>query len=199
MKKLNFALVSVFAVLAPAAYAQDYYSRDRDDRYDAYQDRQWSRGRDTARVIEKRPVYEASSRREECWNARAGHYEAVRTDEHGRKIGAGTVVGAVAGGVIGHQVGSGRGNDVATGLGAIIGGLVGNQIDKNNTGEKRQDDLDFSRCRVASQGNVQGYDVRYNYRGRDYATRMDRDPGPRLVLGDDIRPDGQPINAINWR
>jgi uncharacterized protein YcfJ len=195
MKKLTLAVATVFSVAIPTAFAQDY----RDNRNDNYQDRAWSRGRnDTARVVETRPVYEASSRREECWNQRAGHYEEVRTDEHGRKIGAGTVIGAVAGGVIGHQVGNGRGNDVATGLGAVIGGLVGNKIDRDNS-ENKQDDLDFSKCRVASQGNIQGYDVRYNYRGNDYYTRMDRNPGPTLIVGNDTRPDGRPMREVEWR
>ena len=41
------------------------------------------------------------------------------------------VGGAVVGGVIGHQMGGGRGRDVATVLGALGGGLAGNQIEKN--------------------------------------------------------------------
>ena len=39
--------------------------------------------------------------------------------------------GAVVGGVIGHQMGGGRGKDVATVLGVIGGGLAGNAIEKN--------------------------------------------------------------------
>src|SRR6266700_1518777 len=45
--------------------------------------------------------------------------------------GQGSGAGAVVGGVIGHQVGGGRGRDVATVLGALGGGLAGNQIEKN--------------------------------------------------------------------
>lgn len=41
---------------------------------------------------------------------------------------AGSVLGAVAGGVIGHQFGGGRGRDVATVVGALGGGYAGNQI-----------------------------------------------------------------------
>ncbi|MGC6744218.1 glycine zipper 2TM domain-containing protein [Escherichia coli] len=40
----------------------------------------------------------------------------------------GSVLGAVAGGVIGHQFGGGRGKDVATVVGALGGGYAGNQI-----------------------------------------------------------------------
>ena len=46
-------------------------------------------------------------------------------------MGVGALGGAVVGGVIGHQVGRGRGKDVATVLGAIGGGVAGNQIEKN--------------------------------------------------------------------
>ena len=217
MKNLSFAIASIFTALAPAAFAQDYSYRDgyRDDRNaydsrdnrnaydsrDTYQDRQWSRGRDTARVIETRPLYNAANSREECWNPRAGHYEEVRKDSRGNQIGKGTVIGAIAGGVVGHQFGGSRGGrDVGTGLGAIIGGLVGNQVDKGNDHADAQNDLDFSRCRMASQGgDPQGYEVRYDYRGRQFVTRMDRDPGNRLVVGEDTRPDGRPIDPVAWR
>ena len=44
--------------------------------------------------------------------------------------GLGLIVGGLAGGVIGHQIGGGRGNDVATVAGALGGALVGNSIEK---------------------------------------------------------------------
>ena len=47
-----------------------------------------------------------------------------------------TVTGGVIGGVAGHQVGSGRGNDVATVAGAVGGALVGHEIGQAN---ERQD------------------------------------------------------------
>jgi len=46
-------------------------------------------------------------------------------------INAGTVLGGIAGGVIGHQIGSGRGNTAATVVGTIGGAVVGNEIEKN--------------------------------------------------------------------
>jgi outer membrane lipoprotein SlyB len=49
--------------------------------------------------------------------------------EGDHQLGLGTVVGAVAGGVIGHQIGGGSGRDVATVIGAIGGGLAGNAIE----------------------------------------------------------------------
>jgi outer membrane lipoprotein SlyB len=57
--------------------------------------------------------------------------EVREVEKAGQASGAGAVGGAVVGGVLGHQVGGGRGRDVATVLGAIGGGLAGNQIEKN--------------------------------------------------------------------
>lgn len=57
--------------------------------------------------------------------------EVREVEKAGQASGAGAVGGAVVGGVIGHQMGGGRGRDVATVLGALGGGLAGNQIEKN--------------------------------------------------------------------
>ena len=43
----------------------------------------------------------------------------------------GTVVGAVAGGIIGNQFGHGAGRALATVGGAVVGGIIGNQIGKD--------------------------------------------------------------------
>ncbi|HEY8683003.1 MAG TPA: glycine zipper 2TM domain-containing protein [Rhodanobacter sp.] len=45
---------------------------------------------------------------------------------------AGTAIGAVAGGLLGHQVGGGSGKTLATVGGAVAGGYVGNRVQKNN-------------------------------------------------------------------
>ncbi len=52
-------------------------------------------------------------------------------------INAGTVIGGIAGGVIGHQIGSGGGKTAATIVGTIGGAVVGNQIEKNNVQRSR--------------------------------------------------------------
>jgi len=54
--------------------------------------------------------------------------------EKGSGSGLGAVVGAVAGAVVGHQVGDGRGKDLATAAGAIGGGFAGNEIEKRAKG-----------------------------------------------------------------
>ena len=177
MKKSALAVAAVFAALVPTAYGQDYRYRDY-------------RESDTARVLNSTPVYESANVREECWNPRARVYEERREGTRDTNNN-GTIIGAIAGGVIGHQVGSGHGNDAATVGGAILGGIVGNQMDRQHNSNE-QTDLDLSRCRRVGggkYGNVIGYDVRYVYRGREYNTRLASDPGRRIR----VNPDGEPL------
>jgi surface antigen len=44
------------------------------------------------------------------------------------KADTGLVVGAVAGGILGNQVGGGTGKVAATAIGAVVGGIVGSEI-----------------------------------------------------------------------
>ena len=213
MKKLTLAVATALTVAAPAAFAQDDRynpnrngpdtprAEDRDWRVDnghdyrsePYSQRDWrNRSSDYARVLESRPLYAAGNAREECWNTRSNRYEELRAsrDSH---VGAGTVLGAIAGGIIGHQVGSGRGNSVATAGGALLGGLAGNRIENRND----EPDFDRSRCRVLAQNGAApvAYDVRYEYNGQQYTTRLDHDPGRRVALGRDIASDGTPMDG----
>lgn len=57
--------------------------------------------------------------------------DVLQVEKAGQASGVGAVGGAVVGGVLGHQIGGGRGQDVATVLGALGGGLAGHQIEKN--------------------------------------------------------------------
>jgi uncharacterized protein YcfJ len=156
---------------------------------------------DRARVLSSHAVVEqVPIDREECWNDRVRGYQDQRVtrSDTGAPIGPGTVLGAIIGGVAGHQVGSGRGNDVATAAGAVVGGLVGNQIDRNNAGppgrvtevERVPVDRTVQRCRVVHEVReaTVGYDVRYEYHGRQFTTRLPRDPGRSLSVEVEVRP-----------
>ncbi len=176
MRKVALAVAAVFTALAPAAYGQDYRYRDNRDNYA------------TARVIESVPVYASVEVREECWNPSARRFELRREGRDSTKDG--TAIGAIAGGILGHQIDSGGG----TIAGALLGGLLGNQIDRGHN-RHDQSDLDLSRCRrvAVNDGAVAGYDVRYVYRGREYTTRMAHDPGRRLT----VREDGRPLDGLS--
>jgi outer membrane lipoprotein SlyB len=61
-----------------------------------------------------------------------GVIESIRAiNSDGNTSGLGLVGGAVVGGLLGNQVGGGRGKDVATVVGAVGGAVAGNQIEKN--------------------------------------------------------------------
>jgi uncharacterized protein YcfJ len=173
MKKIAFALASIATAALPAVASESFTDR--------------------ARVLSVRPISEnIPVSREECWNDHVRTYEERRVtrSDTGAAIGPGTVLGAIVGGVAGHQVGSGRGNDAATAAGAVIGGLVGNQVDRDagrvgpggppvTEVHRVPVDRNVERCRVVQEVREArvGYDVRYVYNGREFVTRLPHDPG----------------------
>ncbi|CAO97053.1 glycine zipper 2TM domain-containing protein [Erwinia tasmaniensis] len=117
--------------------------------------------------------------RQECRNVTLTHRRPVQ-DEN--RI-AGSVLGAVAGGVLGHQFGGGRGRDVATVAGALAGGYGGNQAQ----GALQQRDTYTTteqRCKTVydKHEKLLGYDVTYKIGDRQGKIRMDNDPGTRIPL-----------------
>ncbi|MDB5775868.1 MAG: Outer rane lipoprotein [Herbaspirillum sp.] len=60
-----------------------------------------------------------------------GRVESIREIRHAKKpSGIGIAAGAVLGGVLGNQVGSGNGRTLATVAGAVGGGYAGNEVEK---------------------------------------------------------------------
>lgn len=83
--------------------------------------------------------------------------EVVRVQEPARASGAGVVIGGIAGGVLGSQVGQGSGRDIATIAGIAGGALAGNAIEKNSQAQQIRDIY-----RVSVQidnGTTRAYDV----------------------------------------
>ena len=69
----------------------------------------------------------SSTKSQHCYDVQVERPKEVK-DEH--KI-TGTALGAVAGGLLGNQVGSGSGKKVATVAGAVGGGYAGRKIQEN--------------------------------------------------------------------
>lgn len=203
MKRIALAVAAVFTAAAPAAFAQyDRYDSYRDSRDNNFQrDREWQHDRELqredrrgefGRVIDSRRVYvNSGDAKEECFNARTGYYEEVRNRD--TRIGKGAGIGAVAGGVLGHQVDQGGG----TAVGAVLGGLLGHHLERR-ADRNDQPDLDRNRCRVANQGEP-AYAVRYEYDGREYTALMNQEPPRRLRVGRDINSDGMPFDNAEGR
>ena len=63
--------------------------------------------------------------------------ELVQQETTGSTVGVGTIAGAVIGGVLGNQVGAGRGKTVATVAGAAGGAYIGHELE--NRPQQRSD------------------------------------------------------------
>lgn len=63
-----------------------------------------------------------------CHNRVVYRYHDVK-DPH--RI-TGTAIGAVAGGLLGHQIGGGKGRDLATVGGAVAGGVIGHKVQRHH-------------------------------------------------------------------
>lgn len=133
-----------------------------------------------AQVVSATPIKETvKTPRQECRNVTVTHRRPVQ-DENRL---TGSVLGAVAGGVIGHQFGGGRGKDVATVVGALGGGYAGNQIQ----GHMQEGDTyttQQQRCKTVydKSEKMLGYDVTYRIGEEQGKIRMDNDPGSRIPL-----------------
>ena len=98
---------------------------------------------------------------------------------------AGTAIGAVAGGVLGNQMGGGSGRTLATVAGVAAGGYAGNQVQKNLQ-EKNTVSRAERRCKTVheTQTRTVGYDVRYRLGEEEGMVRTAQRPGPRIPVKD---------------
>ncbi len=129
---------------------------------------------DYVKVEHSKAKYENIIRRtpyEKCWDERV----PVRRNHHRRNNnnGLGTLIGGVAGGILGHQVGGGRGKTVATIGGAIIGSLVGNNLSNRNYNDNGYEYVTYEtrrRCKThyneSSERKFVGYKNVGHYQGR---------------------------------
>lgn len=140
----------------------------------------FNRGPQYAQVVSATPIKETvKTPRQECRNVTVTHRRPVQ-DEHRL---TGSVLGAVAGGVLGHQFGGGRGKDVATVVGALGGGYAGNQI-QGTMQERDTYTTTQQRCKTVydKSEKMLGYDVTYKIGDQQGKIRMDRDPGTQIPL-----------------
>ncbi|MES2206528.1 MAG: glycine zipper 2TM domain-containing protein [Pseudomonadota bacterium] len=167
MKRYSVLTALLFSGLATLAHAERPYDFT-----------------DTARVISVRPIYErAAHPRRECWDEEVSERQSRRSGD--RDLG-GTVIGGIAGGLLGSQVGKGNGKTAAAAVGAVTGAVVGDRIASDDRdGGDRYRSRSVQRCREVAEEReeVSGYTVKYQYNGRNFTTRMDRDPGRTVRLG----------------
>ena len=137
-------------------------------------------GPEYAQVTGVQPVKQTvKTPREVCKDVTVTRQAPVK-DQH--QI-AGTVLGAVAGGLLGNQIGGGNGKKIATVAGAVGGGYAGNKVQE---GMQNRDTYTTTQTRCNTVNDlsekVVGYDVKYSIGDKAGQVRMDRDPGSQIPL-----------------
>src|SRR5476649_1027329 len=140
-------------------------------------------GPEYADVLAVEPVKEQiKTPREVCKDVAVTRRAPVK-DDH--QI-VGSVLGAVAGGLLGHQVGGGRGQTLATVAGAVGGGYAGNKVQE---GMQNRDTYTTTQTRCNTVNDISdkvvGYDVKYKLNDKVGQVRMDRDPGSQIPVNKD--------------
>jgi len=157
---------------------------------------------DYAKVTHVQPItriVQISTPHEVCWT------ERVRTvSDDGWRDGprnrsfTPSVIGGLLGGVVGNQFGGGHGNTAMTVAGALLGASIGRDAAiRNQRPARRYRPATVSyateeRCEIEhvthQEERIDGYRVTYRFRGRDYVTRTDTDPGERIRVRIEVEP-----------
>ena len=115
-----------------------------------------------------------------------------------------TVIGGLLGAAVGSQVGGGSARYATAAIGSMVGGMAGRQVYENNrrTSYPRTGTVEVcdpvpvsnngynnGNGYYAGGGGVSAYDVTYEYGGRNYTTRTSYNPGNRIRVRVDVRPE----------
>ena len=138
------------------------------------------KGPESAQVLAVQPVtQQIKTPREVCKDVTVTRQAPVK-DQH-RIVGS--VLGAVAGGLLGNQVGGGNGKKIATVAGAVGGGYAGNKVQE---GMQNRDTYTTTQTRCNTVNDISdtgvGYDVRYSLDGKEGKVRMDHEPGSEIAV-----------------
>ena len=221
MKRLTAALlVAVGLASSSAAFAQSNYYPSGNG-YNGYE--QGNAYYDYARVIRVDPVldgrYSPTStygNGQRCYQStsagsseRDGYYRndgyygsdpygSPQYGSNGARTMA-TVVGGIAGAVLGSKVGGGTGSVAASAIGTMVGGMAGRQIYEQTQRNRYVRPGVVTVCDPepvgggygsyrTNDGRASAYDVTYEYNGRRYTRRMDYNPGDRVRVRVDVSP-----------
>jgi len=177
---LAIALLVFSSVVSAAGNHHKQKKQGYEGRHDLYE---------YATVLEARPLYRevrVSKPVRECWD------EPVYHTGREHKSAGGMLAGGLIGGIIGHQIGKGRGNKVATAMGTLIGAQIGHQaVNADVQGQRtlaRYEEHCKTHQRVSYEEVQDGFDVTYEYRGRQYQLVMPYDPGEHIKMRIEFAP-----------
>ena len=141
-----------------------------------------------AQVVEAKPVWQTVRipvEQDVCWD------EPVQRVVPARRSAAPKILGAIVGGVIGHQFGGGSGQDIMTAAGAALGASVAadqqyrNNPDRYYSGTERRCG---TRTEYRHEERVIAWDVTYEFNGALYNARLNEAPGDRIRIQVGVTP-----------
>lgn len=104
------------------------------------------------------------------------------------KSGAGAAMGAIAGGAVGNAIGDGTGRALATMVGVIGGAMLGDRVEGAPPSQIQNQQT--CTTQTVYENRLVGYNVTYEYAGKQYIVQLPQDPGPTIPL--QITPMGAP-------
>ena len=132
-----------------------------------------AQSQEVGNVLTRTPVYQqVSVPRQVCTQ--------TQTSVPGQTSGAGALMGAVAGGAIGNSVGKGDGRALATMIGVIGGDIAGDKVE----GPQAAQTQTHQTCTTQQvyENRLMGYNVVYEFAGKQYSVQWPKDPGPTIKL-----------------
>ena len=100
-------------------------------------------------------------------------------------------MGAIAGGAIGNAIGKGEGRAIATMIGVIGGAIAGDKVEGPQAGQTQTQQT--CTTQQVYENRLMGYNVVYEYAGKQYSVQLPQDPGPTIQL--QVTPVGMPQSA----
>lgn len=108
--------------------------------------------------------------------------QPVMVQQQPATSGGGAVIGGIVGGLAGNQIGGGSGRAAATALGVIGGALLGNSIEGNQAQAAQVQNVQQCTTQTFYENRTTGYNVRYEFNGKEYNVQLPYDPGPTIRL-----------------
>ncbi len=166
-----FGVLSILALAGTAAMAQD-----------------------VGRVVSSTAIIsQVSVPRQVC----AQEVVQVQNTAPATKSGAGALMGGIAGGAMGNAVGNGNGRAAATIIGIFGGAILGDRIEGGSpVAQTSTTQQTVNRCSTQNsiENRTSGYQVVYEYAGKQYSVQLPQDPGPTIQL--QIAPVQQVLPAL---
>jgi len=132
-----------------------------------------AQAQEVGNVISRIPVYQqVSVPRQVCTQ--------TQVSVPGQTTGAGALMGAVAGGAIGNSMGKGDGRALATMIGVIGGALAGDKVEGPQAAQTQTQQT--CTTQQVYENRLMGYNVVYEFAGKQYTVQLPKDPGPTIKL-----------------